>query len=334
MVTQAGTRALGGAGLGLALVSAAAFGTSGTFAAALIGAGWSPGAAVLARMAVAALILTVPAILGFRGQWALLRRSAGRVATYGLLAVAGAQWCYFNAVARIPVGVAILIEYFGVVLVVGWLWLRHGQRPQRLTIIGGLAALAGLAMVLNLAGTARINPAGVLWALGGAVGLATFFVLSAGDEQEPLPPLVMTWAGMCVGTAALAVMAGTGVLPLTASAGDVHVFGHQVSWIVPVLGLSLVAAVISYIAGIGAARRLGARLASFIGMAEVLFAILFAWLLLGQLPTPVQFVGGGFIMAGVAMVRLGELRGYPPPSGAARPRSRQPGLAHSEAGGR
>ena len=49
---------------------------------------------------------------------------------------------------------------------------------------------------------------------------------------------------------------------------------------------------ISYIAGIGAARRLGARLASFIGMAEVLFAILFAWLLLGQLPTPVQFLGG------------------------------------------
>jgi drug/metabolite transporter (DMT)-like permease len=334
MGAQAGKHAAGGAGLTLALVSAAAFGTSGTFAAALIGAGWSPGAAVLTRIAVAALILTVPAVLRLRGQWALLRRGAGRVAAYGLIAVAGAQWCYFNAVARIPVGVAILLEYLGVVLVVGWLWLRHGQRPRRLTLIGGVAALAGLAMVLNLAGTAGINPAGVLWALGGAVGLATFFVLSAGDEQEPLPPLVMTWAGMCVGTATLAAMAVTGLLPLTASAADVHVFGHQVSWIVPVLGLSLVAAVISYIAGIGAARRLGARLASFIGMAEVLFAILFAWLLLGQLPTPVQFVGGGFIMAGVAMVRLGELRGYSRPADATQPGPRQPELAHSQAAGR
>jgi len=333
-VTQAGTRALGGAGLGLALVSAAAFGTSGTFAAALIGAGWSPGAAVLARIAVAAVILTIPAVLRLRGQWALLRRSAGRVAAYGLLAVAGAQWCYFNAVARIPVGVAILLEYLGVVLVVGWLWLRHGQRPRRLTVIGGVAALAGLAMVLNLAGAAGINPAGVLWALGGAVGLATFFVLSAGDEEEPLPPLVMTWAGMCVGTTALAAMAGTGLLPLTASVTDVPVFGHEVSWIVPVLGLSLVAAVISYIAGIGAARRLGARLASFIGMAEVLFAILFAWLLLGQLPTPVQFVGGGFILAGVAMVRLGELR--VPQSAAELAQTPAPpaGLAPSQAAGR
>jgi drug/metabolite transporter (DMT)-like permease len=334
MGTQGGTRVQGGAGLTLGLVSAAAFGTSGTFAAALIAAGWSPGAAVLARIAVAALILTVPAVLRMRGQWILLRRGAGRVAAYGLFAVAGAQWCYFNAVARIPVGVAILLEYLGVVLVVGWLWLRHGQRPRRLTIIGGVAALAGLAMVLNLAGTAGINPAGVFWALGGAVGLATFFVLSASGEEEPLPPLVMTWAGMCVGAAALAAMAGTGLLPLTASAGDVHVFGHQVSWIVPVLGLSLVAAVISYIAGIGAARRLGARLASFIGMAEVLFAVLFAWLLLGQLPTPVQFLGGGFILAGVAMVRLGELRAPQTAAGAAQSRPHQAGLAHSQAAGR
>jgi drug/metabolite transporter (DMT)-like permease len=334
MWTQSGKPAQGGAGLALALLSAAAFGTSGTFASALIGSGWSPGAAVLARMAVAALVLTVPAVLRLRGQWSLLRRSAGRVAAYGLFAVAAPQLCYFNAVARIPVGVALLLEYLGVVLVVGWLWLRHGQRPRRLTSTGGAVAIAGLALVLNLAGPAGINPAGVIWALLAAVGLATFFVLSAGGEEEPLPPLVMAWAGMCVGAAALAAVTGTGLLPMTASLGDVHVLGHQVSWIVPVLGLSLVAAVISYIAGIGAARRLGARLASFIGMAEVLFAIGFAWLLLGQLPTPVQFLGGGFIMAGVAMVRLGELRAHRPATGAAQPRPHRPGLAHSQAAGR
>ena len=334
MGTEPGKHAQGGAGLALALLSAAAFGTSGTFAAALIAAGWTPGAAVLARIAVAALILTVPAVLRLRGQWALLRRSAGRITAYGLLAVAAAQWCYFNAVARIPVGVAVLLEFLGVVLVVGWLWLRHGQRPRRLTITGGVAAIAGLAMVVNLAGPAGIDPAGVIWALLGAVGLAAFFVLSAGGEEEPLPPLVMTWAGMCVGAAALAAMAGTGLMPLTASLGDVHALGHQVSWIVPVLGLSLVAAVISYITGIGAVRRLGARLASFVGLAEVIFAVGFAWLLLGQLPTAVQFLGGGFILAGVAMVRLGELRAQQPAADAAQPRPRPPGLAPSQAAGR
>lgn len=315
-MAAAGIRAVrsapGGAGLALAVLSAATFATSGPFGSALIGAGWSPAAAVFARIAGGALILTIPALMQLRGRWALLRHNAKRVAAYGVVAVAGTQLVYFNAIARIPVGIAILIEYLGVVLVVGWLWLRQGQRPRRLTVTGGVAALAGLGMVLDLSGSARLDPLGVMWALFGAVGLATFFVLSAADTGgEQVPPIIMTWAGMCTATLVLALLGVAGLLPMNATAGDVHVMGHQVGWFVPVIGLALFAAVISYVTGIGAARRLGAKLASFVGLAEALFAIVFAWLLLGQLPTGLQFLGGAFILAGVALVRVDELRGPP-----------------------
>jgi hypothetical protein len=50
-------------------------------------------------------------------------------------------------------------------------------------------------------------------------------------------------------------------------------------------------------------------LGSFVSLAEVLFAVLFAWLLLGQLPALVQLAGGALIVAGVALVRADELRG-------------------------
>ena len=309
--TRTARPALGSAGLALAVLSAATFGISGTFGSSLIAAGWSPAAAVIARIAVAAVILTIPALLQLRGRWGLLRRGAGQAAAYGLVAVAGCQLFYFSAIQRIPVGVALLLEYLGVVLVVGWLWLRHGQRPRRLTAIGGSAAIIGLVLVLNLAGSAHVNPIGVLWGLLAAVGLAVYFLLSAAERAEPLPPIVMAWAAMCTGAAALAVLGWLGLLPISYRAGDVVFLGHRVSWIVPVLGLSLVAAVIAYVAGIGAARRLGAKLASFIGLAEVLFGIGFAWLLLGQLPSPVQFAGGVFILAGVACVRADELRHVP-----------------------
>jgi drug/metabolite transporter (DMT)-like permease len=303
MVTTAGSRA----GLTLAVLSAATFGTSGAFASSLIGAGWSPAAAVITRIAVAALVLTVPAVLQLRGRWSLLRRGAGRAAAYGLIAVAGCQLFYFNAIERMPVGVALLLEYLAAVIVVGWLWLRHGQRPRRLTVVGAVAAVAGLVMVLDLGGSAQIDPIGVMWGLLAAVGLAIYFLLGAGVDEEPLPPVVMAWAGMCVGAAALAALGWAGVLPVTASTGNVDFIGHRVSWVVPVLGLSLVAAALAYVAGIGAARRLGAKLASFVGMSEVLFAILFAWLLLGQLPSAVQFLGGAFILAGVTLVRADEM---------------------------
>jgi drug/metabolite transporter (DMT)-like permease len=328
-VIKGGTRAAGagpggGTGLALAVLSAATFATSGTFASGLIGAGWSPAAAVLIRMALPALILTVPAVLRLRGRWVMLRRGAGTVTAFGLVAVAGCQLFYFNAIQRMPVGVALLLEYLGTVLVVGWLWLRYGQRPRRLTVLGAVIAIAGLAMVLNLAGSAGISPVGAMWGLLAAVGLAVYFVLSATAGAEPLPPIVMAWAGMCVGATALAVLGWTGALPMHATTRNVDFLGHRVSWVVPVLGLSLLSAVIAYVAGIGAARRLGARLASFIGLAEVLFAVLFAWALLGQLPAPVQFAGGVFILAGVTLVRADELRSGPPMAG---PDEQEAGLA-------
>jgi drug/metabolite transporter (DMT)-like permease len=316
-LTAAGSRA----GLTLAVLSAATFGTSGAFASSLIRAGWSPAAAVITRVAVAAAVLTIPALIQLRGRWSLLRRGAGRAAAYGLVAVAGCQLFYFNAIERMPVGVALLLEYLAAVLVVGWLWLRHGQRPRRLTVAGAAVAIAGLAMVLDLGGPARIDPVGVMWGLLAAVGLAIYFLLGAATDEEPLPPVVMAWAGMCIGAVALAALGWMGVLPLTVATGSVGFLGHRVSWVVPMLGLSLLAAVIAYVAGIGAARRLGAKLASFIGMAEVLFAILFAWLLLGQLPSTVQFLGGAFILAGVTLVRTDELKSRPaegPPDSPAR----------------
>ena len=315
------------------MLSAATFSTSGTFASSLIRAGWSPAAAVIIRIALAALMLTAPAVAQLRGRWRRLRRAAPRVAAYGLIAVAGCQLFYFNALARVPVGVALLLEYLGTVLVVGWLWLRHGERPRRLTVIGTVSAVAGLIMVLGLAGSARINLIGVMWGLLAAVGLAVYFVLSA-SADEPLPPIVMAWGGMCVGAAALGVLGAAGALRVHLNAADVGFLGHRVSWIVPVLGLSLVAAVVAYVAGIGAARRLGAKLASFIGMAEVLFAILFAWLLLGQLPTPVQFLGGAFILAGIVLVRASDLRTGAPPTTAEADddAERAPAGAHRRAG--
>ena len=296
-----------GAGLSLALLSAAAFGTSGAFAASLLAAGWTPLAAVTVRAVVAALVLTLPAVIKLRGRFSLLRRGAGRMLVYGVAAVAGAQLCYFNAVEHLSVAVALLLEYSGTLLVVGWLWVRHGHRPRRLTVLGAVVAVAGLALVLDLLGNAKLDPVGVLWGLGAGVGIATYFVLSAGTE-DPLPPLVVAWGGLSVAALVLGSAAALGALPVDAPRTQVVLIDASVSWLVAVLGLSLVAAVVAYLAGIAGARLLGAKVASFVGLSEVLFAVLFAWLLLGQVLTPLQVAGGLLVVAGIGLVHLDEVR--------------------------
>jgi len=118
-----------GAGVGLALLSAATFGTSGTVGSSLITAGWSPAAAVTARILVAAGVLSPFAAVALRGRWSLLARGRRTVTAYGVVAVAGAQLCYFNALSHLSVGVALLLEYLGTVLIVGWLWVRRASGP-------------------------------------------------------------------------------------------------------------------------------------------------------------------------------------------------------------
>src|SRR4029079_7170360 len=109
--------------------------------------------------------LTPFGIAALRGRWGVLRRNLGLLAGYGAVAVAGAQFCYFSAVQHMQVGPAILIEYTAPAAVVVWMWLRHGQRPGPVTLVGaGLAAL-GLVLVLDLLSGADLSLAGVLWAL-------------------------------------------------------------------------------------------------------------------------------------------------------------------------
>ncbi len=204
------------AGLVFAVVSAVSFGLSGALARGLLETGWSAGAMTLVRVSLGAAVLTPFGLAALRGRWGLLRRNLGLLAAYGVVAVAGAQFCYFSAVQHMQVGPAILIEFTAPAAVVVFLWLRHGQRPGRMTLAGaGLAAL-GLVLVLDLVSGADLSVPGVLWSLGAMVGCATYFIISA-DEDNGLPPLVLAWAGLVVGALTLGLLGLVGVLPMRAS---------------------------------------------------------------------------------------------------------------------
>jgi drug/metabolite transporter (DMT)-like permease len=302
---RAAPRSRTASGLAFALVSALTFGLSGALARPLLESGWSAGAVTLVRVGGAALLVAPFAVVALRGQWEVLRRNAGLVVTYGVVAVAGAQFCYFSAVSYMQVGPALLIEYTAPAAVVVWLWLRQGQRPGPVTLIGaGLAAL-GLVLVLDLLSGANLSVPGVLWALAAMVGAAAYFVISA-DESKGLPPLALAGGGLVVGAAALALLGLVGLLPLHHASASVEYSGATVAPWAPLALLGLVTAAIAYTTGIAAIRRLGSRVASFVALTEVLSGVLWAWLLLDELPRPVQLLGGVLILAGVVAVKLGE----------------------------
>ena len=308
-------------GLLFAIGSALAFGSSGPFAKSLMEAGWSPTAAVTARLAGGALAMALFASFVRPGWLAEARAHARTVVLYGLVPIAGAQLFYYNAVAHLSVGVALLLEYTAPILVVGWLWATTRRRPTNLTLGGVALAVAGIMLVLGVVGPhgvsgADINLVGVGFGLAAAVCAACYFLWSdtsqtaktdpgAGDAA-PLHPITLAAAGLIVGAAAVSALGVSGVMPLAFTANDAVIAGMTTSWIVPVVALGLIPTAIAYTLGIVGIAKLQPRFASLVGLSEVMFAVLAAWLLLGEAITGTQAVGGAIVLAGLALARAGD----------------------------
>ena len=300
-------------GLPVAVVSAAAFGVAGSFGSSLIVTGWSPAAVVAGRVGGAFLALLIPCLLLIRRAGLPTGRQTRRMIAYGVVAVAGTQLCYFSAVQHLSVGVALLLEYLAPVLLIGWLWWRRGQRPTAAKLIGAALSLAGLALVLDLTGNVRISLVGVAWGLGAALCLCGYFLMSENNADAP-PALLLTTVGTGVGAAILLLAGAIGIVPLTTASASVQLAGRTAPWWVPLISLALVSAALAYVSGIEAVRRLGTSVASFVALSEVILAVVFAALLLGQIPSAIQVVGGVLILIGIAVVQtppgtLGTLTG-------------------------
>ncbi|MGO4442463.1 DMT family transporter [Mycobacterium sp. 2YAF39] len=296
-------------GLLLAVGSALSFGSSGPFAKALMEAGWSPTAAVVARLAGGALVMAVFATI-VRPNW--VREALGHARTvvlYGVIPIAGAQLFYYCAVSHLSVGVALLLEYTAPILVVGYVWVRTRRRPTNLTLAGVALAVAGIMLVLNVFSDAHINLIGVAWALGAAVCAACYFVMSANvgtADNDGVNPITLAAAGLVVGAAAVTVLGVVGIMPLTFTTNDTVIAGLTTSWAIPVVALGVVATAVAYTLGIMGISRLRPRFASLVGLSEVMFAVLAAWVLLGEAMTAIQAVGGVIVLVGLALARQGD----------------------------
>ena len=296
-------------GLLFATGSAFTFGMSGPLAKSLMSAGWSPTAAVTARLAGGALVLALAATI-IKPDWLREARAHARtVVAYGLVPVAGAQLCFYNAVARLPVGVALLLEYTAPILVVGWVWATRKQAPSRLTLAGVALAIAGVTLVLDVFAPAThqasIDPVGVIWGLAAAVCAACYFVMSdtVTADGSGLNSITLAAGSLVVAAVAVALLGVSGVMPLQFTANDAVIGGVTLPWLVPVILMGVVATAIAYTLGISGVARLRPSFASLVGLAEVLFAVLTAWVLLGEGVSAVQAVGGIVVLLGLALAR-------------------------------
>ncbi|WP_307666644.1 DMT family transporter [Streptomyces sp. V2I9] len=307
------------AGLGLALISAFAFGGSGVAAKPLIEAGLDPLHVVWLRVAGAALVM-LPVAWRHRG---LVRERPALLAGFGLFAVAGVQAFYFASISRIPVGVALLVEYLAPALVLGWVRFVQRRPVTRAAALGVVLAVGGLACVVEVWAGLSFDLPGLLLALGAACCQVGYFVLSdhgggqgggdaAGEHADPPHPVGVIAYGLIVGAVVLTVVARPWGMDWSLLGGGADMNGDEVpAWLL--LGwIVLLATVLAYVTGVVSVRLLSPQVAGVVACLEAVIATGLAWVLLGEHLSAPQLVGGFTVLVGAFIAQSSAPK---PPAG-------------------
>jgi drug/metabolite transporter (DMT)-like permease len=249
----------------------------------------------------AGLLLLPFVLIALRGRWHTVWLARRQLLGMGVVAVAFTQLAYFAALRRIPVSTALLVEYLAPLLLVLWVWVTTWRRPGRAVLIGSLLAIGGLVLVIGPGAIQAVDPLGLMMAFAAAIGCAIYFVVAA-RPSSGLPPVALAGGGLLIGGVVLGLVGATGLVPMTAAYDDVQLLGSPAPWWVPLAVVAVVGTAIAYTTGIFGSSRLGSRLASFVGLLEVVFASVFAWIVVGERLTALQLVGGVLILAGIASV--------------------------------
>ncbi|TDP70938.1 EamA family transporter [Actinokineospora alba] len=292
-----------GRGVLYILGASMAFGSSGPLAKAAMNAGLSPEHVASARVGIAAAVLLIgvclikPSILRVRrDQWRLLL-------AYGLAGVALVQLLFFIAVSRLPVGIAMLLEYTSPVLVAFWVRFVRKVRLPMLSWAGIALAFLGLALVAQVWKSLELDGVGMLAGIGAALCSAAYYLLGERGASEHHPIGMVTW-GMVVGALALFAVAPPWTMPYAAVRTTSAFGGAQVPVLALLVTVALISTALAYTLSISSLRHLPSTVASVLALSEPIVATLLAWLMLGETLSPDQIVGMAVLLSGAALVQL------------------------------
>jgi len=294
--------------LGYAMVLAAAtlFAVNGIVSKVILASGISSLRLTEVRLTGAALGLLGTLALVRPSSLRLHRRELPFLVAFGIGGVALVQWLYFFAIHRLPIGIALLIQYLAPLIVA--LWARFVMhRPVRRRIWLALAlALSGLALVVQIWERGTLDALGVTAALGAAASFS-FYILSAERGVAERDAVSLTCYGFLFGALFFAVLQPWWSFPADVVGDRSSLLGNLSSSTAPVWALMLWMVVMGTIVPFGlfvaALAHVPATRASIVAMFEPVVAIVVAWSWLGEELAAVQLAGAAIVLAGIVLAQ-------------------------------
>jgi len=271
------------------------------------------GAWTLAELRAIGAAVLLLGVIAATHRWARLpmaREHWPRLLLYGLVGLGLLQSFYFEAIARIPIGLAILIEFLAPLWVA--LWARFAQKqPVRPILWPALAiTFTGLAFVAG-AQFADLDPVGLLSALAAGLCFAVYFIVGEQLVAEHDPFVVSFWGfsiaavGWLAASSVVPQIAGVWELPYTAAVTLPAALGSAV---VPMALLLLwivsLGTVVPFASETAAMRWIPATTVSVLAMLEPVGAAAIGWWWFDERISALQAFGAVLVLAGITMALL------------------------------
>jgi drug/metabolite transporter (DMT)-like permease len=294
--------------LGYAMVLAAAtlFGVNGSVAKVALASGLSSLRLTEARSAGAFIGLMLIGLAYSPSSLRVTRRELPQLAIFGVVGVALVQLFYFLAIHRLAIGIALLIQYIGPVLVA--IWARtFGHEHVRRRIWASLAlSLAGLALMVELWRGVALNGLGVTFALISAIVFAAYLLLAEREVRTRDAVPVMAW-GFFFATLFWTVAQPWWSFPAHTVATTISLHGRLASWHLPVWALVawviVLGSIVPFALIVAALRHVSATRVGIAAMLEPVVATITAWIWLRESLSPVQLAGAGVVLSGILLAQ-------------------------------
>ena len=285
------------AGVGFALVSAAAFGVMPILGKLAYEDGADPIGLLAVRFTVAGLALLGLALA--RGEALPRGRTLGSLCLLGGVGYVTMSLCYFFALERISAGLTSLLLYFypALVVLLAAVLLRQSPRPVAVACV--VVATAGTALTVGPVGTGQVT--GIALGFGSAAAYALYIVLSSRVLRVSVGPFA---------AAAVILLAGGAVYDVLALTTGARLPEHADGWLA-LLGVALFGGVVAVSAFFAALSRLGASDTAVVSTFEPVVSVGVAALVLSERLTPLQGVGGVLVLAAVMTLARLEPRTAP-----------------------
>ena len=238
------------------------------------------------------------------------------VLVLGFSGAALLQWFYFVAIDRLPVGIALLLEFTAPLMVAVYssVVLRHVVSRQVWLALG--LALTGLALVAQVWRDVGLDLVGVAAGLAAAGSLATFHLVGKHlvDRRDPL---VLSFWLFVVASVFWAVAQPWWRFDPSTLAESASLLGRLDAFSVPVwaglLWVVVLGTLSPYALEVSGLRHLTATTTGIVSMVEPVIAAAVAWLWLEQVLNGVQLLGGALVLTGVGLVQATRTRPGQPP---------------------